>query len=55
MAGPSRRFQVDKDGTALVYIVVPASGPLGQQGSYRFNPMKTVYGESRTAPFDVAA
>ena len=46
-----RAYEVDKDGEAIVSIVVPHSGPLGGMGSYRFVPMKTVSGESRDAPF----
>ena len=51
-----RAYEVDKDGNAIVYIVVPHdSDALESQGAYRMIPMRTVYGEGITAPFDVAA
>ena len=48
-----RAYEVDKDGNAIVYIIVPASGTLAAQGSYRFIPHRTVSGEGKAAPFVV--
>ena len=44
-------YEVDKNGTVLVSVVVPASSDaLEKRGSYRFLPMRTVAGESTAAP-----
>ena len=50
-----RAYEIDKDGTAIVYIVVPHdSDALESQGAYRFIPMRTVYGEATSAPFSLS-
>lgn len=49
--GVTARYEVDKDGRAVIEIVVPHTGSLGSQGSYRFIPMKTVDMENTVAPF----
>ena len=44
-----RAYEVDKDGNAIVYIVVPHdSDALESQGAYRMIPMRTVAGEGIT-------
>ena len=49
-----RAYEVDKDGDSVVYITVPHdSDALESQGAYRMIPMKTVYGEATSPPFDV--
>jgi hypothetical protein len=51
-----RAYEVDKDGEAIVYITVPhESDALESQGAYRMIPMRTVYGETDSAPFALDA
>ena len=46
-----RAYEVDKDGRAVVYVTVPHSrDALEHQGSYRFVPRHTIYGEAAAAP-----
>ena len=50
-----RAYEIDKDGAAIVYIIVPHdSDALESQGAYRFIPMRTVYGEASSAPFSLS-
>ena len=51
-----RAYEVDKDGRAVVYVTVPHSrDALEHQGSYRFVPRHTIYGEAAAAPFALDA
>ena len=51
-----RAYEVDKDGRAVVYVTVPHSrDALEHQGSYRFIPRRTIYGEAAAAPFALDA
>ena len=50
-----RAYEVDKDGDVIVNIVVPhESDALEAQGAYRFIPMKTVLGETTSAPLAIS-